>query len=382
MRKWLLTLLGLICLFTTFKLLVPTQEADSAGGTITCTLKKTKKQIVFQLSGTASPIENSTITAPVDGNVSRVIKSFGAPVLKGETLIELSSPKTNQDWKDHLVGLIKKRNHFESNKTHFWGLKEMYSEGIISQYDFQKAKSDLLDDYLEYKQSLAMVEKESRWLHFDIHEIESLPKKLVRLSELLSMYHPVYVDAVDTGLWLPSVADKDAKKSLAIGTKVKQGDLLGMIVSKQGFKVNVLVDVQHSQLIKEKDKVSITVPMYPDVHWQGYVKQISIFDVVRQDEGRKLLFPVEIRVDHLTKEDAKKLHFGLSVTCDFAYQDQAGFWVPVKALTQNGDAYFVQVMSQIDRSAKLVPVKVIDTELHEAKISGLIKTGEIILVSD
>lgn len=327
---------------------------------ITVTPKQVENTLYY--TGTILPLKSKVITSPVEGVIVDMPYQFGEQVASNDMIFTIASEKFFTDYKNALLAFIKAKNEFNNSQTQLSEAKFLHKHELMSDDEFKMKQSsfyvaqlgllqakDALQDLL--RQSNIPVLNLNKLTIADVDKINSA-MHLKNRSQNLKILSP------QKGVLLAPQKSEEESKKVAKGDAVKQGDVLAVIGDMQGLAIRIKVNELTVNQIKPGQKVKITGIAFPD-----YVLKGEVMRVDRQGEqsgGGIPNFTVEITVPHLTTDEQRAIHVGMSAKVEIVVANEPHIMVPVSAIYEkDGDTY----------------VDVIDVATKQ-KHPALIKTGK------
>lgn len=180
------------------------------------------------------------------------------------------------------------------------------------------------------------------------------------------------------GFFLSSSKNEEDTKKLNKGDAIKQGDVLALIADMEGLTVWIKVNELVVNQLKVGQKATITGIAFPEHTLYGEIKRVD-----HQGEpsiGGMPMFPVEIVVSHLSKEQQRDIHVGMSAKVEINIENKPSIVVPVAAVKERDGEAYVQKIDPKTGKAHEVSVKTGKTTLDSVAILAGLGPGETIVL--
>ncbi|WP_232220322.1 efflux RND transporter periplasmic adaptor subunit [Legionella tunisiensis] len=89
-------------------------------------------QKTLYFSGTIQPLQESTLTSPMDAIVETMHYHYGQLVKKGDIVVTLNSTDLQRQYNDTLTEYLKAKDNFTVAKAKFIGTQELWDAGLLS----------------------------------------------------------------------------------------------------------------------------------------------------------------------------------------------------------------------------------------------------------
>jgi HlyD family secretion protein len=377
---WMLGLIFLLCLQAC------SRESSSAKKNI---VKVESQSVATTLyySGSIQPLQTVVVPSPADGVVIDMPFQYGEKAKAGELLFTISSAKFLADYKSALMAYIKAKSDFNNGQTQLSEAQFLHKNELISDDDFKSKQANFYASQLALLQAKDTLENLLRQLNaknvdlykLTIADIDKITQALHLQSNTETLEHLRIVSPL-AGTILSSSKGEDDNKKVMKGDAVKQGDVLAVIGDMTGISVKIKVSELTLNQLKVGQKVSVTGIAFPDHVLAGEIKRID-----KQGEpasGGLPTFSVQVVVPHLTKEQQKEIHVGMSAKVDIIIENEPQVMIPIRALIEKKGQAYVRVQDRKTTKAREVLVKTGKTTLDSVAILSGLKTGDEIVIPD
>ena len=203
-------------------------------------------------TGTIEPVDTVAVGSQVSGTIARIYTDFNARVIKGQLLAEMDKSLFEAQVNQYKANLELARATLNYQKSNFDRQLLLYNTGSISKADYETAQ----DLYLTSKATVASVQAQ-------------LDAALKNLS-YSSIYSPV------NGV----VLFRNISAGQTVAASFNTPTLF--IIAKDITKMQVQAAVDEADIgeVKDSQRVIFTVDAYPDISFNGNVKQIRLEPVV------------------------------------------------------------------------------------------------------
>ena len=203
-------------------------------------------------TGTIEPVDTVAVGSQVSGTIARIYTDFNARVIKGQLLAEMDKSLFEAQVNQYKANLELARATLGYQKNNFDRQSLLFNSGSISKADYETAE----DLYLTSKATVASVQAQ-------------LDAALKNLS-YSSIYSPV------NGV----VLFRNISAGQTVAASFNTPTLF--IIAKDIKKMQVQAAVDEADIgdVKDSQRVIFTVDAYPDISFNGNVKQIRLQPVV------------------------------------------------------------------------------------------------------
>lgn len=384
-KKYLLKILILLVIFT-----AGCGSDESAPDlkniqTVTATLQPSAITLYF--SGTIGPVKVMTVNSSIDGTVIKKNFDYGTNIDKGQLLLVIKSAQLAEEYQTSLTTYLKAKKDYLNNLTQMRGTDYLKSLGIISENEYITTQSTNYDLELSYNQAARKLQQTlekmgtsvGNIMELHIEQAAAVHKALAQPADLLNVIAPTSGIAL-----MPSKSsggsDDSSGSTLTVGNQVKTGQVLLGIGDSTGFAFLIKVNEININNIKVGQTATITSDAFPNITLKGKVEYI-VQQAVPGESGGTPTFPVNIIVSHLTPEQRKIIHMGMSAKVALQVESKPAIRVPISAVVMDQGVATVKVLDEKRNKILTVPVVTGATTLDSVEIQQGLKPGEKVIVN-
>lgn len=337
----------------------------------------------FYYTGVIQPIKTVVVTSPAEGVIEHMAFHYGDVVKDKQPLFTVYSDKFQTDYKTALMQYIKAKTEFNTGRSQLTEAEFLHKNELISDDDFRSKQTAFYTAQLSLVQAqdaLATMLKQMDVKGYNLYTltIQDIDKITQALhsqdnSQKLHIMSPASGVAL-----LPIKSDSESQpKKMTNGEQVKQGEVLAMIGDVSGLAIHINVNEFNINQLKVGHKVKVTGTAFPQYVLEGEIAGLDRQGQISQ--GGVPVFPVEIIVPKLTKEQQDVIHMGMSAKVEIQIEEQPAITVPIAAVFEkNGVAH---VKMQQNKKVVDVPVKTGKTTPNAVVIEANLKSGDKIVVA-
>jgi len=375
-------LISTVCLYVS----VTHKSTQSKVRTEIITVKAEPLTSTLFYSGIIQPIRKGVVISYADGTVEKMLFRYGDKVKSGQLLFIISSEKFHTDYKTTLMQYIKTKSDFLTNKNQLNESLFLQKNQLISADDFKAKKNNFYNSQLEMIQSRESLANMLRPLDLNGYNLYSLKiEDIDKITKFLSTQdgtQRLKILASTNGMILeaPKSDNNDGElKKMIESSQVKSGDILAVIGDLSGLVVHINVNEFNITQLKLGQEVDVTGAAFP-----VYVLKGKITDINRQGESVQNgvpVFSVDISVNNLTPEQQAVILMGMSVKVAINIVEGEKISIPLKAVTQKNDIFYVKVKDDKSNKTHDVVVKLGKTTLDSVIVESNLTPGEKIVVT-
>ncbi|HVE44000.1 MAG TPA: efflux RND transporter periplasmic adaptor subunit [Gammaproteobacteria bacterium] len=378
-KKLLKILSSIVVVYLLFKMASCSHTAKSHADLITVNAASPSTHLFY--TGTIQPLHVTVVPSPADGIVSEQPFHYGEKVKAGQWIFSLSSQKFLADYKTALMQYIKAKSDFDTSKIQWNESQFLHKNQLISDDDYKMRQSNFYAAQLslvQAKDALEILLQQLSIKNIDLYQLTiSDIDKITAAMHLKITAENIKVFAPVAGTILAANRSEGESKRIEIGEIVKQGDALAAIGDMSGFSVYVNVNEVTVNQLKVGQAVRMTGVAFPSEVLSGEITRID-----QQGEalnGAAPTFHVEMAVSHLTKEQQRLIHVGMTANVEVIMQDAAQIIIPLTALYEKDGVPTVRIWDKQDEKTKEVTVMPGKTSMTGIIIlKGLKKGDEIV----
>lgn len=342
---------------------------------------------ILYYSGIVEPIKTIVITSPTDGVINEMQFHFGDEVRKDQVLFSISSDKFQSDYKTALMQYIKTKTDYENGQSQMRESDFLHKNQLISDDDYKSKQTNFYNIRLTMVQAKDALENMQKQI--DLKDINLSDLKIENINKITQVLHEQnalrkihIVSSVAGVVLLPSKDESGSGelKKIAKGDAVKQGDVIAVIGDVSGLMLHINVNEFNINEVKPGQPVKVTGVAFPDFVLEGKITAIDHQGEAVQ--GGLPVFPVEVVVPTLTREQQLVIHMGMSAKVAIEMGGSSKLVVPIKAIIQKDGKTYVNVKN--DKSGKMleIAVKTGETTMDSVVIDSGLPAGEKIVIPD
>ena len=387
--------------------------STTAADAITVTVEPRRLVSTLSFVGRLAPREESRVTSPTSGRVSRVLFEYGGQVEADQPLVQLDIVQTNrryleasakyleagnklreiEDWENspevkrarQAVALA--RMELETRQTSLASTGVLLEQGIIPASEHQTAERLYETQLLQHETALRDLEDELAKGDESAVQIARLGLETAETSmqELERALQNATIRAPIAGVVLhpEGAASRDATagRPLTAGQLVNEGSFLLSIGNLRGVSVTGRIDEVDVVKVQQGQPVRISGDAFPDLVFEGHIVRVSPQSRT-SGTGGVPTFEVSAAVDHLADAQLARLRLGMSANVTVVVRDQPDtLLVPIDAVQGSAGNYRVLVGSTEGGEPRAVQVEVGETTLYEVEILSGLQAGDVVIVS-
>ena len=297
----------------------------------------------FFYVGSLEPLQKQVLESPAKGNIKELSVHYGSRVSKGKKLWHIESSdlesrireaealklEAEQRWQGLLqwaerpeVQQVRQQIHraqtnLKRLQNRSQQTQKLFEAGIVSRDERDQdlhATEDAEAWLEESKVSLAQIQKNYNEQSLKISELQ-----YENISKQVEWLHKkrIHLDlrAPFDGILLPPppAGNQVQHAALAIGAKVQEDQVLGVLVREGSYKIDVFVDELELSQLSLGLSVVAQIQALPDRPLKGTISELHFYpahDVSGQSMARYL---VQITLDQIPEDLKGQLYYGMKV---------------------------------------------------------------------
>ena len=294
-----------------------------------------------RLTGTLEAMEQSQLTAPVDGEIQQVHVRVGSPVRRGQLLLEFNAQDLNLRQAEQQATLQASQAQERLARANFEQQQRLYQSGFISLTAFQNAEKALQSSQAQTQAQQAML---------------ALARNQVHKTEVRAP-----IDGV--------VAERRVEPGQRVGLNAP----LLLIVNTQQLELSAHLAPEESLGVRVGQKVSVQLDGVANP--QTWPAQVARLGAVA-DASRRI--PVFIRINNPTQT----LRAGLIAHANIEVQQAQGWVLPKNMIQTQAQQHWVWRISGTGATRQLqaLPVTLrLENGSGQVLLEGDLRQGDLLL---
>lgn len=355
------------------------RSADKAQKTYEVKQENLHKTLYF--TGTLAPLQEHSLTAPMDGIIESMPIHYGQSLQKGGVILTINSEELQKQYNDILTEYLKAKDSYTMTKARFSGTEDLWNAGLISKNNFLSEKSNLNTVHISLMQAskklAELLDKMGENSYDDLSDLSFA--KFDKVSKALDGKHNlIYLKSANPGVLLYPPKNSDEKSGkLSVGASIKSGEVLALIGDLSGVRVDIEIPEVDIDKVKPGMHAIIKSTAFPKTALQGELIAINA-QALTNGSGTLPSFNAVVEVKKLTPEQQAWVKVGMSASIELNTNESKKIMVPIAAITQNHGQSKLTIRSP---SGKLEQRIVVTGAALEDKVvieSG-VHAGEIII---
>jgi HlyD family secretion protein len=353
-----------------------------------------KKQAVVHdlyFTGIVQPIRTTTVFSPVEGRVKALHFDYGETLKTGQLLAVINSTKLMDDIRTAVSDYLTKKASYLNEKESFQGTSALYKAGVIDQENYDNQHNQYQNSMLSFYQERYQLQKVLAKANIPIKEIEQLHLgDIDKIKQVFNkQYNHVKIISPSSGVALFPLQSSDNSSSgdgsvqVALGSDVHEGQLIVSVGDLSGLVINVLVSEADINQIHRGVSAIVTGKAFPGIQLKGSVSYVASQAQPSTGDSSpgQSQFQIKVTVPHITQQQLKRVHVGMSVKVKLMFKQPAKLWVPLCAIrTQQGQPHALAITSSGQQ--QWVPVVVGRTTMQLVEIRQGLHEGQRVICHD
>ena len=343
-------MLNLKCLFIMIgiSLLLGCGGNDTVKKSVTTTYTVHESPIHKTLffTGTVQPLQENTLTSPMEAVVEKMHAHYGAHVKKGEEVFTLNSAELQKQYNDTLTEYLKAKDSYSIARAKFTGTEDLWQAGLISKNNFLSEKSSLTTTRVSLMQATRklsdMLEKMGDSTYHDLSHLSFAEFDKVRLA-LTGKHDLIHIKSPSDGVLLyPPKASEDKSNRITVGSPTKAGQVLALVGDLSGIRVEI--DVPEIDIDKIKPGMAATVRgvAFAKQALKGQLVTVNA-QASTSNGGTLPSFSAIVEVSGLDAKQQSFVKVGMSASIELAIDSTDKLLIPIATITQKNGKSIVYV---------------------------------------
>lgn len=354
------------------------ENKKTVSNTYTVTKENLHKSLFF--TGIFQPINESTLSNPVDGIVENMHFNYGQKVKKDDIVFTLNSEALQREFNVSLTEYLKAKDNWANANSKFQGIQSLWDEGLIAKNNYLSEQSSLKHTHvalIESKNKLAsIIEKFGENNTQDIENLSFKDFEQVRKT-LDNKHNLLKLKASIDGILLYPPKQTDERNKLTIGCAVKAGTSMALIGDLSGVKIEIDIPEVDIDKIKVGMSAIIKSTAFPEDTLLGQI--ISINSQASISSSPLPSFSAIVEVRKLTSSQKSWVKVGMSAEIEIPLNMNEKILVPRQAISKINDENFVQVKTAAGKIENR-KIKIQNLEQDKFVVSSGIKAGEKVVL--
>ncbi|MCS3531933.1 efflux RND transporter periplasmic adaptor subunit [Chryseobacterium sp. JUb7] len=287
------------------------------------TVKLTKQDVTTSVTatGTVEPVDTVQVGTQVSGLIKHIYVDYNAQVKKGQLLAEIEKTNLQESVNDAKAQYNSALNELNFQQQNFTRQNNMYKAGVISRADYEQASYQVKNAQQSVNQKKTVLVQANTNLSY------------------ANIYAPI--DGI--------VLSKEVEEGQTVAASMTTPTLF--TIAKDITKMQVQADVDEADIgnVQEKQRVTFTVDAYPDMEFNGTVKQIRLNP---KTSSNVVTYTVLIDADN----SEQKLKPGLTATITIYTQELKGTnTIPASAISFSPDTETLKKYYQKNNISAKIP---------------------------
>lgn len=299
-------------------------------------------------TGTIQPLQEHTITSPMDAIVETMPFHYGQYVKKGQVVFTLNSTELQKQYNETLTEYLKAKDSYTIARAKFTGTDDLWKAGLIAKNNYLSEKSSINNARVTLMQATRklseMLEKMGDVNDNDLSHLSFAEFDKVR-SALTGKHNLIYLKSPGNGVLLyPPKASDDKKERITVGAATKTGQVIALIGDLSG--IGVEIDIPEVDIDKVKPGMTATV------HGVAFAKQelkgklVAINAQATSSSGNALpSFTAIVEVKSLDAHQQSLVKVGMSASIELAADSINKLVIPIAAVSQKHGQSIVKIVT-------------------------------------
>jgi HlyD family secretion protein len=331
-------------------------------------------------TGTIQPLQESTITSPMDAVVETMNYHYGQMVSKDDIVVTLNSNALQRQYNDTLTEYLKAKDNFSVANAKFTGTQNLWDAGLLSKNNFLSEKSSLDTARVTLMQA-------TRKLTEMLEKMDETDENLSNLSiaefdkvrqALTGKHNLIHLRAPSNGVLLyPPKANDDKSGRLAVGSTVKAGQVFALVGDLCGISVEI--DVPEIDIDKIHTGMKATITGVALGRQKLHGELVAVNAQASGNSNNALpSFNALVEVKQLSDEERRWIKVGMSASIELLVEGDNQLMVPIAAVYQENGMSMV-TLQKPDGALIKQPVSTGAAEADKVIIDSGLKVGDVVV---
>lgn len=343
---------------------------------------KLKEQILqknLHFTGTVQPLQESTLSSPMEAVIETMNFHYGQMVKKGDVILTLNSSELQRQFNDALTEYLKAKDSYSIAKAKFVGTQDLWNSGLISKNNYLSEKSNIDTNRITLMQTTRklteMLEKldengSKKFSELSLADFDKIKKILASKHNLIHLKAPA-----DGVLLYPPKAGEDKSARITIGSTVKAGQVIALIGNLSGIKIEI--DVPEIDIVQIRSGMNAMVSgvAFGKYHLKG--KLVAVNAQASNNNGLPFFTSI-VEVRKLNKQQQHLIKVGMSASIELNVDNGKQLLIPIAAIKREKGQNVVHVRKESGTIEK----RIITTGAAQADsvvVETGLKAGEVVV---
>lgn len=373
-------LAALLCLFTLFSC-QKRHDKSAVAGEQHYQIKTMPLHKSLHFTGTVQPLQEHTLTSPMEAVVESMPFHYGQMVKSGQVIFTLNSEELQKQYNETLTDYLKAKDNYGVAKAKFVGTQDLWESGLLSKNNYLSEKSGIDNARITLMQATrklsSMLEKLEDASIGKVSDLSLADFEKVR-SMLGARHNLIRIKATGDGVLLyPPKSSDDKSGRIAVGSSVKAGQVLGLIGDLQGISVEIDVPEIDIDKIHAGMDASIGGIAFGGQELKGKLVAVNAQASSTGTAGLPS-FSAVVEVASLTPQQRKWIKVGMSAAIEIRVDSPNQLFVPIEAVKrEKGQSLVLVEGPKGQRQKRVITTGAAQSDLVVVE-SGL-KAGDVVV---
>lgn len=297
-------------------------------------------------TGNIQPLNESTLSSPMDALVETMNYHYGQMVNKDEVVVVLNSSELQKQYNETLTDYLKAKDSFSIAKAKFTGTQDLWDAGLLSKNNYLSEKSSLDTARVTLMQATRklteMLEKMDDKKEQNLSTLSISQFDKVR-QVLTTQHNRIRLKAPATGVLLYPPKSTDEKSSrIAVGANIKAGQVIALVGDLSGISVEIDVPEIDIDKIHTGMEATITGVALGKQVLHGQLVAVNAQASLTSGGGLPS-FNAIVEVKNLTAKQRRWIKVGMSANIQLSVDSETSLMVPIAAVKQEQGASVVLI---------------------------------------
>ncbi|MBA2648345.1 MAG: efflux RND transporter periplasmic adaptor subunit [Legionella sp.] len=334
----------------------------------------------LHFTGTVQPLNENTLTSPMDAVVESMNFHYGQMVKKNDIILVLNSSELQKSYNDLLTEYLKAKDSYTVAKAKFTGTQDLWNAGLLAKNNYLSEKSSVDTSRVTLMESTRkLTELLSKMDDNSLKDVSSLSlSDFEKLKAVLTARHNlIHIKATQDGILLYPPKSDDKTAQITVGSAIKSGQVLALIGDLKGITITIDVPEIDIDKIHPGMEANISGIAFGKHQLKGQLVAVNA-QASNTNNGGLPSFTAMVEVTSLTEEEQHKIKVGMSAAIELNVDTQNQLLIPIAAVKHeqgNNVVHLKLAQGNIEKRIITTGPLQSDTVVIE---SGL-KSGDVVL---